>query len=127
MLETVIVVAHLVMAIGIVGFVLIQQGKGAEAGASFGSGSSGTVFGAQGTGSLFSRITAFLAAIFFATSLGLAFYAKQRAQGVDELGLPSAALLEVQRQAAAPNESDIPQLDAIIEGDISDVPQVSEE
>ncbi len=65
MLETVIIVVHLVVAIGVVGFVLIQQGKGADAGASFGSGASGTVFGSQGSSSFLSRFTAVLAAIFF--------------------------------------------------------------
>ena len=79
MLETVIIIVHLVVAIGVVGFVLIQQGKGADTGASFGSGASGTVFGSQGSSSFLSRFTAILAAVFFATSLGLAFYAKDRA------------------------------------------------
>ena len=73
MLETVLIIAHLVIAIGVVGFVLIQQGKGADAGASFGSGASGTVFGSQGSSNFLSRLTEVLAALFFATSLGLAF------------------------------------------------------
>ncbi len=71
MLETVIIIVHLVVAIGVVGFVLIQQGKGADAGASFGSGASGTVFGSQGSSSFLSRFTAVLAAVFFCNKLGL--------------------------------------------------------
>lgn len=119
MLETVVIIVHLVMAIALVGLVLIQQGKGAEAGASFGAGASGTVFGAQGTGSFFSRLTAILAAVFFATSLGLAFYAKQRASGVDEMGLPSLEAQQTIQQAV----EDIPQL---VEGQpaTGDVPVV---
>lgn len=110
MLESLIIIVHLVMALALVGLVLIQQGKGAEAGASFGSGASATVFGAQGTGSFFSRITAILATVFFATSLGLAFYAKERSRGVDDLGLPS---IQVQQPAAAlpAEQGDIPRLE----------------
>lgn len=112
MLETVIIIGHLVVAIAIVGFVLIQQGKGAEAGASFGSGASATVFGAQGTGTLFSRITAVLAVIFFATSLGLAYYAKQQAKGLDTIGLPSA-VQEISKDAKLGDEAaEIPALEA---------------
>src|SRR5690554_5700414 len=97
MLETVIIVVHLVVAVGIVGLVLMQQGKGAEAGASFGSGASGTVFGSQGSGNFFSRVTAVLATLFFATSLGLAFYAKQQSKALDSIGLPPA-VKEIQAQ-----------------------------
>lgn len=122
MLEPVIIIVHLVMAIALVGLVLIQQGKGAEAGASFGSGASATVFGAQGTGSFFSRITAILAAVFFATSLGLAFYAKQRASGVEEIGLPS---LELQQAPVVKQVTgDVPQLEAVEAENDSDLPVV---
>lgn len=109
MLETVIIIVHLVVAIGVVGFVLIQQGKGADAGASFGSGASGTVFGSQGSSSFLSRFTAVLAAVFFATSLGLAFYAKDRANTITQLGLPDPAVLEVKPQEQTLLE-DIPQV-----------------
>jgi preprotein translocase subunit SecG len=64
---------HLVFAVAIVGLVLLQRGKGAEAGAGFGAGASGTVFGARGSASFLSRSTAVLAALFFATSLALAY------------------------------------------------------
>ncbi len=111
MLETVIIIVHLVVAIGVVGFVLIQQGKGADAGASFGSGASGTVFGSQGSSSFLSRFTAVLAAVFFATSLGLAFYAKDRASSITQLGLPDPVLLEVPQQEQSVLE-DIPQVES---------------
>lgn len=123
MLETVIIVVHLVVAIGVVGFVLIQQGKGADAGASFGSGASGTVFGSQGSSNFLSRFTAILAAVFFATSLGLAFYAKDRANAISQLGLPDPAVLEVKAQEPSLLE-DIPQVDSKATEVESDVPAV---
>ena len=78
MLETVIIIVHLVVAIGVVGFVLIQQGKGADAGASFGGGGAATVFGASGSGNFLTRLTAVLTALFFVTSLSLAVMAKKQ-------------------------------------------------
>ena len=68
----VIIIVHVLLGLGVVSLVLLQQGKGADAGAAFGSGSSGSVFGAQGASSFLSRTTAILAALFFSTSLGLA-------------------------------------------------------
>ena len=68
----VIIVIHVLLGIGVIGLVLMQQGKGADAGAAFGTGSSGSVFGAQGAASFLSRTTAILAGLFFTTSLGLA-------------------------------------------------------
>jgi preprotein translocase subunit SecG len=68
-----ILVVHILLALMIIGLVLLQRGKGAEAGAGFGSGASGTVFGARGTSTLFSKLTAVFAALFFATSLTLAY------------------------------------------------------
>lgn len=70
---TVLVVVQVIVAIGLIVLVLLQQGKGADAGAAFGSGSSGTVFGARGAANFLSRTTAWLAAIFFGTSLALAY------------------------------------------------------
>ncbi len=68
-METILTVLHLFLAIGLVGLVLIQHGKGADAGAAFGSGASATVFGSQGSANFLSRATAIFAALFFATSL----------------------------------------------------------
>ena len=70
----VIIVFHVLLGLGIIGLVLMQQGKGADAGAAFGSGSSGSVFGAQGATTFLSRTTAIFAVLFFSTSLGLAVY-----------------------------------------------------
>jgi preprotein translocase subunit SecG len=72
-LHTATVVFHVLIAAAIVGLVLLQRGKGADAGAGFGAGASGTVFGARGSASFLSRMTATLAALFIATSLTLAY------------------------------------------------------
>jgi preprotein translocase subunit SecG len=73
MVRGVILGVHVLLALMIIGLVLLQRGKGAEAGAGFGSGASGTVFGARGTSTLFSKLTAVFAGLFFVTSLTLAY------------------------------------------------------
>lgn len=78
-METLIVVVHLLIAVAIIALVLMQQGKGAEAGASFGAGASQTMFGSSGSWNFFSRVTAILAALFFVSSIALAIYSKNRA------------------------------------------------
>lgn len=87
-METIILVVHVVLALGIIGLIMLQQGKGAEMGASFGSGSSQTVFGAAGSGNLFSRMTGIMTAIFFVTSLSLAVVAKN-ASVIDDDFVPA--------------------------------------
>ncbi len=109
MLETVVIVAHLLMAIGVVALVLLQQGKGAEAGASFGSGASATVFGSQGSSTFLSRFTAILATVFFLTSLGLGYLAKEKSSAMSQVGLPDPAAVEVQQPKPASN--DVPVLE----------------
>ena len=86
MLRGFILAVHILLALMIIGLVLLQRGKGAEAGAGFGSGASGTVFGARGTATLFSKLTAVFAALFFATSLSLAYL------GTRPAGEPSTVL-----------------------------------
>ncbi|AHG39498.1 preprotein translocase subunit SecG [Pseudomonas syringae] len=109
MLETVVIVFHLLGALGVVALVLLQQGKGADAGASFGAGASNTVFGGQGTSTFLSKFTAILAACFFITSLGLGYFAKEKAQQLTQVGLPDPAVLEVKQKPAA---DDVPVLEA---------------
>jgi preprotein translocase subunit SecG len=86
MLRGFILAVHVLLALMIIGLVLLQRGKGAEAGAGFGSGASGTVFGARGTSTLFSKLTAVFAALFFVTSLSLAYI------GTRAPGEPSSVL-----------------------------------
>jgi preprotein translocase subunit SecG len=77
-LMTIVTIFHVLLAAGLIGLVLLQRGKGAEAGAAFGAGASGTVFGSKGSASFLTRTTAVLATLFFFTSLGLAYLAGQR-------------------------------------------------
>jgi len=116
-METIIIVVHVIVAIAIVGLVLLQQGKGADAGAAFGAGASNTVFGSSGSGNFLTRTTTVAATVFFATSLVLAIFAKQNTMGgmVDGLPLVDPQLLSTDvpadaRQTAQPasNSGDVP-------------------
>ncbi len=78
-MQTLILILHVLVSIALIVLVLLQQGKGADAGAAFGSGASATVFGARGSTSFLSRMTAILAAVFFATSLSLAYFSGRTA------------------------------------------------
>ncbi|WP_227430228.1 preprotein translocase subunit SecG [Psychrobacter sp. I-STPA6b] len=82
---TIILALHIIVAIAMIGLILIQHGKGADAGASFGAGASGTVFGAAGSANFLTRTTAVLAVIFFMTSLTLAVHARQQADSQNRL------------------------------------------
>jgi preprotein translocase subunit SecG len=85
----VIIVFHVLIGLAVIGLVLMQQGKGADAGAAFGSGASGTIFGARGSSSFLSRSTAICAAFFFATSLGLAVLGGKQTQSKDIMETPA--------------------------------------
>jgi preprotein translocase subunit SecG len=100
MLRGFILAVHVLLALMIIGLVLLQRGKGAEAGAGFGSGASGTVFGARGTSTLFSKLTAVFAALFFVTSLSLA-YLGTRAPGEPTSVLERAVLAAPPARAPA--------------------------
>jgi preprotein translocase subunit SecG len=86
-MEKFILIFHFLVAVALIGLVLIQQGKGAEAGASFGAGASQTVFGSAGGWNFFSKATTVLATIFFATSLSLAITAKDKTV-IDDFAVP---------------------------------------
>jgi preprotein translocase subunit SecG len=73
-MEYLVWVMHLLVAAGVVGLVLLQHGKGADMGAAFGSGASGSLFGATGSANFLSRTTAVLATLFFLTSMGLTYF-----------------------------------------------------
>jgi preprotein translocase subunit SecG len=133
-MESIIIFIHVIAAIAITGLVLIQQGKGADMGASFGSGASQTVFGSSGSGNVLSKSTTIMAVLFFVTSLGLAVLARQQADlSIEDSGLIEN-LDEILTQVSIPTgddlpvfeeigiDSDIPVLDAA-ESDISEVVQ----
>ena len=123
-MENLILVLHLLTALAIIGLILLQQGKGAEMGASFGSGASQTLFGSTGSGNFFAKVTAVLATVFLVTSFSLAVIAKQQTSIDDDIPLP--VLEAVNEATPAVEESDIPTLDAgdgaSTEEDIPEVP-----
>ena len=90
---------HLLVGVAVIGLVLLQHGKGADMGAAFGSGASGSLFGASGSANFLSRTTAILAAVFFITSLSLSYMATNRAK-------PVASVLDATHVQKAP--SDVP-------------------
>ena len=81
LVESLLLAVHVLVALGICGFVLLQHGKGADMGAAFGSGASGSLFGAAGSANFLSRTTAILVGVFFVTSLGLTWYASSHVTG----------------------------------------------
>ena len=120
-MDIVVHVVHVLAALGLIGLVLIQHGKGADAGASFGGGGSQTVFGSAGSANFLTRATALLAVVFFVTSMALAWMARQEAEGVRSF-LPELETLGQQEDdvPAAPVDSDVP-------ATLSEVPVASDE
>ncbi|MBJ9372230.1 preprotein translocase subunit SecG [Acinetobacter sp. TGL-Y2] len=96
-MHTFVLVVHIILAVLMIGLILVQHGKGADAGASFGSGGAATVFGASGSASFLTRLTAILTALFFITSLSLAVFAKK--QTTDAYGLKT---VQTTTQTTAP-------------------------
>ncbi|WP_166263232.1 preprotein translocase subunit SecG [Marinobacter caseinilyticus] len=120
-METLVVVVHVVIAVALVGLVLIQQGKGADAGAAFGGGASQTVFGSQGSGSFLTRTTTLLAIVFFVTSFSLAVFAKHRAEVAGQTGIPS-----VQESPATPEQAPVASDAMTSEDESGDGPAIPE-
>lgn len=101
-METIILAVHVLLAVAIISLIMIQQGKGAEAGASFGGGASQTVFGSQGAGSFLGRMTAIFVTGLFITSFALAYFAKERAGYTGQEGIPSADVIQQIEQTTLP-------------------------
>ena len=92
-MTTLILAVQMLSALGMIGLILVQHGKGADMGAAFGSGSAGSLFGATGGANFLSRTTAVLAAVFFVTTLALAYLSNVRPAGVGSvLEGPAAAV-----------------------------------
>ncbi len=128
-LELILLLLLVVDAFALIGLVLIQQGKGADVGAAFGSGSSNTVFGSAGSTSFLTKVTTWLTVGFFAISFGLAYFAKERAGTIDDLGIPQVQTdvpTEIENSLPA-NENDvlIDALEGVAEsaGDSAEVPE----
>src|SRR3954470_22811714 len=104
-METLLLVVHVIAALGIIGLVLLQHGKGADMGAAFGGGSSGSLFGAAGSANFLSRTTAILATVFFLTSIALTWFGTQHGtvpQGVMEKGVVERTLPSKPSDVPAP-------------------------
>jgi len=123
-MEQIILIVHLLIALAIIGLIMLQQGKGADAGASFGAGASQTVFRSAGSTNALTKATAWLVVLFFVTSFGLAMLATQKTKVADDLDLvipaPEERVLPVLDSdlptvdnadpAAAPMGADVPEL-----------------
>jgi preprotein translocase subunit SecG len=117
-LYSILVAIDVLLAIGIIGLILIQHGKGADVGAAFGSGASGTVFGSKGSASFLTRLTAILATLFFVNSLALAYLASNR---------PVAeSVIDTIEQTETNVSTDLPEVGNAMESDSSDVPSENE-
>lgn len=98
-MQFLILTVHVLLAIALVVLVLLQQGKGAEAGAAFGGGASQTVFGSRGSSSFLAKLTGVLAALFFITSLGLGWWANHMSSNATS-GIPNASMIQQQQSAS---------------------------
>ena len=114
-MEQITLMVHLLVAVALIALILLQRGKGSDIGASFGAGASQTLFGSAGSGNALTRITAWLSAVFFISSFGLAVIADNRTADEDDLGfeLPAAAVIE-----ESVSESDVPVVDFESETDM---------
>ncbi|AUC06680.1 preprotein translocase subunit SecG [Acinetobacter lwoffii] len=102
-MQTFVLVVHIILAVLMIVLILVQHGKGADAGASFGGGGAATVFGASGSGNFMTRLTAIFTALFFVTSLTLAILAKQQTSNAYSLGsVQSAPTTPVQSNETSP-------------------------
>ena len=123
-MEQVVIVIHVIIALAMIGLILLQQGKGAEMGASFGSGASQTMFGSQGSVNFFTKMTAFLAIAFFSTSFSLAIIAKNQSSIDIDDGAPIVVDDPVEEQAVERPmlENDVPFVDQTEVNNESDIP-----
>jgi len=123
----VLVIVYLIVAVMLIGFVLIQQGKGAGMGASFGSGGSNTVFGSTGSGNFLTRTTAILATLFFVISLILGNQTADKEKAVDDWQNLDVPVVEqavdsdvpvTEQSLPASTDADVPATEAPAEDDI---------
>lgn len=117
-MEQIVLVVHLLVALSIIGLIMLQQGKGADMGASFGAGASQTLLGSDGSGNVLTRSTSWLVIIFFATSFGLAIIANSKSVDANDLNLdiPAAALeseVSTGESELPVVESEVPVLEAV--------------
>ena len=112
-IETLVLAFHVLAALAVIGLVLIQHGKGADAGAGFGGGASSTVFGSGGAGNFLQRMTTGIAIAFFITSFGLAFYAKEKSQAATGVGIPVVVEAPAQSVQEEEEEGEFPSFESL--------------
>ncbi len=120
-MQTILIVMQVFLSLGLIGLILIQHGKGADAGAAFGSGASATVFGARGSGSFLTRTTGIMATMFFLTSMALAYYATKGSEPVTIMDRVDERTIVVPPPVAAPT-SDIPAIPGGASAEPTDMP-----
>ena len=103
-----IIVVQVISALAIIGLVLVQHGKGADMGAAFGSGASGSLFGASGSSNFLSKSTAVAAAVFFASTLALAWSSNSRSTGGEDAGVMGRVTVPSSQAPATGIPSDVP-------------------
>ncbi len=139
-INAILLVAQVVLSISLITLVLLQHGKGADAGAAFGSGASATVFGAKGSGNFLTRATSVVAMLFFVTCLSLAYLASHRegpssvvdsvvdTQSIDSGKVTSSTLEQGNKVLTQPENSDLPPMESVAEPEgstsSSDLPPV---
>jgi len=111
-MEKLVLVIHVLAAVGVIGLVLLQHGKGADMGASFGSGASGSLFGVSGSSNFMSHATAGFVAVFFATSLTLAYMAGNKADGGSVVKAHAAQTVDAEKAKAANVDANKPEVPA---------------
>lgn len=117
LIEQLILITHLLLALAIIGLIMLQQGKGADMGASFGAGASQTLFGSSGSGNVLTRATAWMVALFFATSFGLAVIAKNKTTSASDFDIPMPV-----NEAPAMLDEELPGMDDVAPAPEGDVP-----
>jgi len=115
-METLVLVIHIVLALSLIALILLQQGKGADAGASFGAGASQTVFGGRGSTGFLVKLTAIVAVILLVTSITLGIMTKHKVASMSTAGIPQTPPATTQQKnipapsSSTPSTSDVPQV-----------------
>ncbi len=107
-MELLILVLHVIAALSIIGLVLLQHGKGADVGAAFGSGASGSLFGSSGSSNFLSRATAILAVVFFVTSMGLTWFSSKKTADRGVMAAPTGPTKSVPSDIPVPSVPAVP-------------------
>tara|TARA_B100000029_G_scaffold496843_1_gene563674 strand:- start:474 stop:797 length:324 start_codon:yes stop_codon:yes gene_type:complete len=107
-MQTIILSIHIILAISLIILILVQHGKGADAGAAFGTGASSTIFGARGNATFLTKITTLIALIFFVTSLSLAYFASNKTSNETSIIDSQLQTDQEEKKSSKDNIKDLP-------------------